>query len=188
MDKFTFDDEYLRRLRERDRDTTAHFVSYFGELLQITLRPKVRSAEAADDVRQEVFYRFFKKIDDLRDGTKLGEFVFSIRNKALLEYYRTEAKFKRPDALLPEEDWPTVIQDLIRKESAERVRALLLLLRPQRDARILRELFFNEQSKDEVCEQFDLTRENLRVVVHRALKRFKNLFERDEDDDTPEAV
>lgn len=184
MDQFTFDDEYLRRLRERDRDTTAHFVSYFGELLQITLRSRLRSAEAVDDVRQEVFYRFFKKIDELREGAKLGAFVFSIRNNALLEHYRDDEKSRR-DAAPPDEDWPTVEQDLIRKESAERVIALLAILKPRRDAEILRELFLNEKDKDEVCEQFGLTRENLRVVVHRALKRFRNLFERDDDDDPP---
>jgi RNA polymerase sigma-70 factor, ECF subfamily len=182
MDSFTFDDEYLRRLRERDRNTTDHFVSYFGELLQITLRPKVASAEVVDDLRQEIFYRVFKKLDELREGSKLGSFVFSFRNKVLLEHYRNEAKSKRPDALPPDEDWSDAAQELIREESAERVRALLAILKPRRDAEILRELFLNEKDKDEVCEQFSLTRENLRVVVHRALKRFKNLFERDDDE------
>ena len=182
MDKFTFDDEYLRRLREHDRNTTDHFVSYFGELLQITLRPRVRSAEVVDDLRQTVFYRFFKKIDDIREGSSIGSFVFSIRDKALLEHYRDEAKSRRAELLKPDEDWPIVEQELIRKQSAEHLLTLLAILKPARDAEILRELFLNEKEKDEVCELFDLTRENLRVVVHRALKRFKKLFEQDDDD------
>ena len=52
MDFFTFDDEYVRRLREGDRWTVDHFYAYFQQLLLIKLRRRLPSLEKIDDVRQ----------------------------------------------------------------------------------------------------------------------------------------
>lgn len=183
MELFTFDDEYVRRLRERDRDTTDHFVSYFGELLLIKLRRRLPSAEAIEDVCQEVLYRVLAKLDELRDGRKLGAFVNATCELVLKEYYRDEARQRRPEALQPVEEWRNnPLRDVIDAETRKRILDVLGKLKPPRDAEILRELFLNEKTKDEVCEQFGVSRENLRVVVHRALKRFRGLFEPDDDD------
>ena len=57
MELFVFDDEYVRRLREGDRETAAHFHAYFRDLLLLKLRRRLRTLEAIDEVRQEVFAR-----------------------------------------------------------------------------------------------------------------------------------
>ena len=69
MDFFTFDDEYVRRLRDGDRWTVEHFYSYFQQLLLIKLRGRLPSKEAIDDVRQEVFARFFRALESPGGGT-----------------------------------------------------------------------------------------------------------------------
>src|SRR5947207_4200292 len=92
MDFFTFDDEYVRRLREGDRWTVEHFYSYFQELLLIKLRGRLPSRGAIDDVRQEVFARVFRALRSSdggpRDGAKLGPYVNTVCNNVLLEQYR----------------------------------------------------------------------------------------------------
>src|SRR6185436_17976999 len=88
------DDDYVRRLQEGDRATVDHFVRYFSELLLIKLRGRLRSMQAVDDVRQEVFVRVFRALrtQGMRDGRKLGAFVVVTCNHVLLESYRSGAR------------------------------------------------------------------------------------------------
>src|SRR6185436_6486057 len=92
MERFPFDDEYVRRLREGDRETWQHFEAYFRDLLLIKLRRKLHSRQAIDDVRQEVFKRVLMKLAGLEDGRKLGAFVNSVCNLVLMEWYRDASR------------------------------------------------------------------------------------------------
>src|SRR5215210_6487298 len=92
MELFVFDDDYVRRLREGDRETAAHFHAYFRDLLLLKLRRRLASIDAIDEVRQEVFVRCFEHLGDLREPRKLGAFVNSICNRVLMEYYRAEGR------------------------------------------------------------------------------------------------
>ncbi len=47
---------------------------------------------------------------------------------------------------------------------------------PERDRRILRAVFLEEQDKDEVCREFGVDRDYLRVLVHRAKLAFKSEY------------
>jgi len=176
MELFAFDDDYVRRLRQRDRETERHFESYFRDLLLIKLRRRLASAEAIEDVRQEVFLRVLAKLDELRDGRKLGAFVNATCNLVLLEWYRDDARAARTDAPPPSEPGD-IERDLVDEETRARVRRVLSRL-PARDGDILRALFLEERSKDEVCRIFDIDRNYLRVLLHRARQRFQNEFRR----------
>jgi RNA polymerase sigma-70 factor (ECF subfamily) len=178
MELFPFDDDYVRRLREGDRETAEHFESYFRELLLIKLRRKVDSRQAIEDVRQEVFARVFAKLSELQDPRKLGSFVNSICNLVLMEWYRMES---RSDSFaIPEVDQVTqsnIEDELVTAESKARVRRVLDRM-PARDANILKALFLDEGTKDEVCKRFGLDRKYLRVLLHRAKEKFRSEFRR----------
>ncbi|HJQ40665.1 MAG TPA: sigma-70 family RNA polymerase sigma factor [Thermoanaerobaculia bacterium] len=178
MELFPFDDDYVRRLREGDRETATHFESYFRELLLIKLRRKLDSKQAIEDVRQEVFARVFAKLAELQDPRKLGSFVNSICNHVLMEWYRMES---RSDAFaVTEVDQVTqsnIEDDLVTEETKARVRRVLGRM-PARDANILKALFLEEGTKEEVCGRFGVDRKYLRVLLHRAKERFRSEFRR----------
>ena len=178
MELFAFDDDYVRRLRQRDRDTEVHFEAYFRDLLLIKLRRRLAAADAIEDVRQEVFARVFARLEDLRDGRKLGAFVNAICNHVLMERYRDDARASRSDALpAVTDESEDVEQELVEEETRARVRRILGRM-PARDADILKALFLEELSKDEVCRRFDVDRAYLRVLLHRAKEKFRNEFQR----------
>jgi len=52
-----FDATYVENLCAGDFATQEHFVRYFTELLHLKLRSRLRSPQAIEDVRQEVFAR-----------------------------------------------------------------------------------------------------------------------------------
>lgn len=177
MDFYTFDDEYVRRLIAGDRDTCAHFSQYFNEFLLIKLRKRLDSRQSIDDVRQEVFLRVLAKLPELQDGHKLGSFVNSFCNHVLMEWYRVESKsdqFARVQVL--DEATKTTIEDeLLSEERKLAVRRVLDRLKP-REASILRALFLEEGTKDDVCKQFGVDRKYLRVLLHRAKEHFRSAF------------
>lgn len=185
MDFFSFDDEYVRRLREGDRMTEDHFVTYFTELLTIKLRSKMLPPDVVEDIRQETLMRVFRTVreEKLREGSKLGPYVNTVCTHVLSEYYRT-GKVQQLDETI-DIPGPTDIQsELILKQHKSMLREMLDEL-DERDGEILRKLFLDEESKDDISREYGITRDNLRVIVHRAKKRLIEMLGGDDDDDDP---
>lgn len=176
-----FDQPYLERLCAGDFRTEQHFVAYFSELIQLKLRGRLRSPQAIEDLRQETFARVFATLrgeQGVRQPERLGAFVNSVCNNVLLEHYRASS---REDPLEDDEDskFPDKSMDVIsviaHKQTEEKVRQILDGL-TERDRRLIKEVFLEERDKDEVCRDFAVDREYLRVLLHRAKQSFKSLY------------
>jgi RNA polymerase sigma-70 factor (ECF subfamily) len=180
---FSFDDSYLQRLRGGDFPTEQHFVDYFGQLLLIKLRSRLRSSQSVDDIRQETFVRVLKAVrtGGVRSAEGLGSFVNSICNNVLQEYYRSSARTVSPDenALDPPDTSIDLHGMLVAKQTREQVRQALSML-SEKDRRLLRAIFFEEKNKDEICNDFGVDRDYLRVLLHRAKQSFRTLYEQAE--------
>lgn len=182
MELESFDAEYLRRLKEGDFPTERHFTKYFGQLLSLKLRRRLRSPEDVEDVAQETMVRVFHQIrhgDGLREPEKLGAYVNSVCNFVLLERYRDLSRHppinpERPD---PEDDRIDMDHSLVRRDRKKFVERTLEEL-PKKDRILLRMLFLEDRDKDEICEQMQVTPTYLRVLVHRAKNRFREIAER----------
>ena len=176
-----FDAPYVERLRSGDFRTQEHFVAYFGELIQLKLRARLRTPQAIEDVRQETFARVFAALrapDGIRQPERLGAFVNSICNNVLLEHYRASSRDSSIEDE-PEQDFPDPVIDVLgavaARQMEEKVRQILEEL-PDRDRRLIRAVFLEERDKDEVCREFNVDRDYLRVLLHRAKQSFKSLY------------
>lgn len=186
----SFDDEYLRCLRAGDSGVEEHFRRYFSALIQIKLGSRLRSAEVIEDVRQETFLRFFTALYNgrIQQPDRLGSFVNSTCNHVLLEHYRGAL---RDDSLDDDEprDFPAKAVDpldaLSAQETENRVREILEKL-PERDRRILGEVLLAGRVIDDVCRDFGVDREYLRVLLHRTKQAFKVLYLKNMGDEPPE--
>jgi len=176
----SFDESYVQRLEEGDFRTQEHFVAYFSELIQLKLRSRLNSPQAIEDVRQETFTRVFAALrgGKLRQPDRLGAFVNSMCNNVLLEHYRSNS---RDDSLDDEEqpEIPATNVDVLGMIAAKQMKekiAEILEEMPERDRRLIREVFLEERDKDAVCSDFGVDREYLRVLLHRAKQSFKSLY------------
>jgi RNA polymerase sigma-70 factor, ECF subfamily len=178
---YDFDDSYLERLREGDFRTQEHFVSYFSELIQLKLRSRLRSQQAIEDVRQETFARVFvslRSAGGIREPERLGAFVNSICNNVLLEHYRSanrQSSLEDEDSQEFPDRAPDALSVLVTKQAQEHVRQVVNDL-PERDRRLLKEVLLEERDKDEVCHDFGVDRNYLRVLLHRAKLSFRSLY------------
>lgn len=185
----SFDADYLSQLRAGDFRTEQHFVSYFSSLIQIKLRSRLPSREAIEDVRQETFTRFFAALraGRIQQPDRLGAYVNSMCNNVLMEQYRGNRRETPLDGAASD-DIPAQGKDLAdalaSKQSDEKVREILEQL-SERDRRVLREVFLEERDKDDVCRDFGIDREYLRVLLHRAKKAFKAIYLKNFGDDPP---
>ena len=171
----------MDRLRRGDPRTQDHFVAYFTELIQLKLRAKLRTIQAIEDVKQETFARVLTALRSptgIRQPERLGAFVNSICNNVLLEQYRANAKVTSIEEETANElpDRNTDVEGAVAaKQMEEKVREILEEM-SERDRRIIREVFLEERDKDEVCRDFGVDRDYLRVLVHRAKLSFKSEY------------
>lgn len=186
MDLYSFDDAYLRRLRDGDFQTEQHFVAYFSKLLLIKVRSRVRSSDSVEDIKQETFVRVLKTIrteGGVRNPAGLGSFVNSVCNNVLQEYYRSSRRTEGSDEGVPEMPDATIDLEgmLVTRQVREQVRSVLERL-SEKDRRLLRSVFFEEKEKDEVCREFGVDRDYLRVLLHRAKQSFRDIYMENEAD------
>jgi RNA polymerase sigma-70 factor, ECF subfamily len=178
--RFSFDSDYVRRLVAGDPDTERHFTDYFGELLTLKLRSRLRSAAQVEDARQETFVRVLAMLKQKRGLTtpeSLGAFVNGVCNNVLLETYRGAARHDQLDETAdgPEAPAPNAEWRVLQGEERTRVRAAMADM-PEKDRELLRWLFFDDRSKDDVCRELNVDRDYLRVLFHRAKQRFRERF------------
>ena len=64
---------------------------------------------------------------------------------------------------------------MLKSEERVKVREAIAGL-PPRDRDLIRWLFFENRSKDDICRELNVDREYLRVLFHRAKQRFRELF------------
>lgn len=169
----TFDAVYVDALRSADAETERHFVAYFSQLISIKLRSGHRSRQLIEDVSQETFLRVFRILrspEGVHFPERLGALVNSVCNNVLFESLRACDRHPAPSE---ERERPLRAESpdqetlLLLKERMDLVRVVIEEL-PPRDRQILRAVFFEERDKDEVCAEMGVTRDYLRVLVHRA--------------------
>jgi RNA polymerase sigma-70 factor, ECF subfamily len=181
LEFFAFDASYVEKLRMGDAHVEGHFVNYFSELIRLKLRSRLNSREAIEDVRQETFMRVLALLrkGGLRQPDRFGSFVNSVCNHVLFEYYRSQ---KRSEAAIDDEVEPTIAGrepgalSLLEAKDTQRVVRQILNQLPERDRRLLQSVLLEERNRDEVCAEFGITREYLRVLLHRARQSFKSSY------------
>jgi RNA polymerase sigma-70 factor (ECF subfamily) len=178
---YSFNAGYVESLCAGDQLVQEHFAGYFTELLQLKLRTRLQSAQAIEDVRQETFARVLsvlRRDGGLRHPERLGAFVNMVCNHVLLEHYRSAGRSESLDA----EGQPELaaksadaLEMAVAGQTRDKVREILLNLDP-RDRSLLQAVFIDERDRDEVCREFGVDRDYLRVMLHRARQEFKTEY------------
>lgn len=181
MQFYSFHAGYVESLCAGDQLVQEHFVGYFTELLQFKLRTRLQSTQAIEDVRQETFARVLsvlRRDGGLRQPERLGAFVNTVCNNVLLEHYRSAGRSESLDVGGQPELAAKGVDALERAAAGQikdKVREILLDLAP-RDRSLLQAVFLDERDRDDVCREFGVDRDYLRVLLHRAKQEFKTEY------------
>lgn len=177
MELFAFDRVYVDRLRDGDPAVEHHFISYFEPFLHMMLRSRSTPPDQVDDITQESFARVLatlRREGGIRQPDRFGAFVCTTCKNVLYERRRADQKgapledshYEIPDKVIDLDGF------LATKQLMQLVREILDQM-SARDSAILRAIFLEEKEKDEVCRQFGIDRDYLRVCLHRAKEKFR---------------
>ena len=176
QERYSFDADYLRRLGEGDSATEDHFARYFGDLIRIKASVRMRSPQLADDVRQETLMRVLRSA---RKGTieqpeRLGAYVSMVSNHVILELFRRDKRLSP----LPEDageisSGETGVEGALIQDQRKALVKQALGELPPKDRELLKRIFLDEHDKDKVCQEFNVNRDYLRVLLHRARGRLR---------------
>jgi RNA polymerase sigma-70 factor (ECF subfamily) len=176
LERRSFDADYLQRLKDGDGPTEEHFARYFGALVRIKANASLRRSQAVDDVRQETLLRVLRNIrrGDIEHPERFGAYVNTVCSNVMLELFRGDSRWRQfpEESPEPESREPGGERQLLQDERRNLVRRALEEL-PLKDRQLLHRIFLDEEDKDTVCREFGVTREHLRVLLHRARGRLR---------------
>lgn len=181
VDFFSFDAQYLARLKAREPDTLDHFAAYFTKFLTVHLRVGGRfSASDIQDVVQETICRALKAVDNdsIRQPESLPGWMRTTCDYVASEWVRIGKRFWSPDTDEfpdPPDTRPDAQDALYLAELRSTIAEVMSKLR-DKDRKILTAIYIDERDKDEVCRQFGVNRDHLRLLLHRALKKARDQF------------
>lgn len=173
-----FNGEYLRRLRNREAETSEHFYAYFKQRLQIKLRARrIREADV-QDIMQETLLCVLRAIDNdtIRTAEAFGGYVSGVCDNLLKDFFNgclsREQLRVDVDEIDLSDPTPGIETDILRRERQELVQAILDDMSPK-NRNLLRAKIFEELSNDEMCARFGASSpDTVRVMLCRARKRF----------------
>jgi RNA polymerase sigma-70 factor (ECF subfamily) len=173
----SFDQDYLRRLASGDAVVEHHFSSYFGDLLLMKLRTRIRSQQLIEDIRQETLLRVLRIVLNagVEHPERFGPFVCGVCNNVMMELVRGEMRHEGlASEFEPADDRVDLEKPLVTQQRRQQVDSILEEL-PERDRELLRMFLLEERDKSEICKRFKVREDYLRVLLHRAKLRFRSM-------------
>jgi len=174
----SFDQDYLQRLASGDAIIEHHFSSYFGDLLSLKLRVRIRSPQLIEDIRQETLLRVLQTVRQkgVEHPERFGAFVSAVCNNVLLELVRRDMRHQGMESEFdPIDNSVDLDAPLVSRQRRQQVESVLEEL-PGKDHELLRWFFLEERSKAELCQRFQVSEDYLRVLLHRAKSRFRSMY------------
>ena len=172
-----FNRDYLTALRDQDQGAEANLVSFFARPLWLKLHARLRAPHLIEDARQETFLRvftYFRSGKTLDNPASLPGFVLAVCNNVCLELLRSHLRHPQMPEQAPEPcDAAVDPEQSVVTEERRQILTKFLSDLSYKDCQLLRRVFLDEADKDEVCDELGVTREYLRVLVHRAKRRLK---------------
>ncbi len=180
MDFNSFDEAYLDGLSAGDPAVERHFAQYFGELLLIVLRARQLRSDAINDIRQETLLRVLKAVraHEIRDARCLRSYVHAVCKNVIREFGRSDwrTNVRAEDCPEPADDRADSERELVTQEMQALVRDVIAEM-PMKDRELLQAVL-EEKSSAEICRQFGVDANYLRVKMHRAREKFRQAIER----------
>lgn len=176
VNTYVFHAGYLESLKARNSTTEEHFVSYFRPRLRSLLRKTGASSDEVEDLQQETFVRVLAAIESskaVRHPERFGGFVRAVCTNALLEQYRRRKRYTELDDSIDvitdnAQDQHALLLTQERNKAVWRIISRLSL----RDRRVLRAVFLEHESAAKICRDLGVSRAHLRLLLHRAKRRF----------------
>ena len=173
----------VARILAGDSAAEGELATRYYRTVHVALRQMLRGRVEADDLAQETFSLALVKLraGQLRQPSQLPSFLLSLARNLAINLFRINTR-RATDAnseVVEERSvaTPDPLGGLIATEKADLVRRLLAELEISRDREVLFRFYIAEEDKHAICEDLELSSLHFNRVLHRARRRYKQLYE-----------
>lgn len=169
------DGELLKQIRTGDLEAFRKLVErYQGRAIGFAMS-LLGDYQAAEDISQEAFLRVLKSLETYQECGKFEIYFFLIIKNLCLNHLQK----KREKPLLSEEISPLFVREVssvsLEESSSLIHQALMKLREKERIAIFLKE--YEQLKYSEIAEVLGITLSDVKVTIHRALKKLKKELE-----------
>ena len=173
-----FDAAYVGRLTAGDPQTCNHFAEYFTRVLDVMLAVRGWNRERALEIRQKTLLQVLINLHrggGIESPERFPAYVIGVFRNKIREEIRDRMKHPQPPEIEPESTEKTAEDEFVTARNKERTSAVLKEL-SDRDRRIIQLIYLEEAEREEACRKLGVDRDALRVRLHRAANRFRELY------------
>jgi len=179
-------EDLVARIGRGDSAAESELWNRYSRGLLFLLRRRTGNPDLAEDLRQETFRVALEKLraGGLDDPRKLAAYLRGIASNLATGDYRkrlrqntavdSDAVAEAPD------DHSNPQEEASRDEIGAAVKGLLNELGVSRDRDILRRYYVDEEDKERICAELDISTTHFNRVLFRAKQRFRTLLLRAE--------
>jgi RNA polymerase sigma-70 factor (ECF subfamily) len=174
------DSDLVSRVQQGDPAAESNLYQKYSERILFLALSELRSRPDAEDVRAETFLRVILALREgrLRKPDSLPSFLVGIALNVIREHTRQRAGHESLTDLEAEIAGTGSPESVfLDEEVAQSIAATARHLKP-REREFLRLYYYEELSKDEIARVLGIKAERLRLIKSRALKRFREIYER----------
>ncbi len=159
-----------------------HTVNKYGEKLMTFIKPKVKSAEDAEDILQEVWFQL-SNLTNISDIVNISNWLFSVTRNKITDNYRKKKTKNLEDYTYEDDNETLIIKDILLMDSESTElklfqddiwQALLNALDelPEKQRMVYVENEFNNKTLQQIA---DDEGENIKTIISRKTYAVKHL-------------
>jgi RNA polymerase sigma-70 factor, ECF subfamily len=171
--------QLVSRIQNGDRLAEKILVEHYQRGLMLVIRRQT-TADIANDIIQETWRVAIENIRKgaLRDPEKLPHYLVQTGRNQVVMYYRRHKNSGVDTDNIPEplnHQGPLELLEIA--QAKHLAQQLLNALNTPRDKEILHRYYLQEEEKDAICNDMNLTELHFNRVIHRAKQRLKQIAE-----------
>ena len=175
--------ELVAKIQTGDEQAEAEVFRRYRRAVTIIIYQTWKNCPMAADLCQETFRITLQKIRQgaIREPEKLPAYIWGVAHNLVIECLRKTAPgnyagMEAAEAIC--DPTPNQLDSILQKEKARIARQLLDELRSERDREVLYRFYLIEEDKEIICNDLGLTGEQFNLVLFRARKQYKKLYEK----------
>jgi|SRR5688500_11102620 len=151
------------------------YTQFHAALLRY-VKGKVRSAEDAEDILQNVFIKISSGIDSLSEDVKMKSWLFTITRNTIIDYYRQNATKRKIDASGVIDDDIPESEEMDATKGLDQCMSAMIDLLPDEYRGIIIESEIKGVRQKDLAAKYAMGYSSMRSKVQRGRERLRQLF------------
>ena len=173
--KFREDQYYIEQILNGHTAAYRQLVEKHQDFVYTIVKRIVSRAEEAEELAQDVFVKAYNKLPDFRGSAKFSTWLYRIAyNTAISHTRKKKVEFlSTEDHIIENHSEDELMQNLFGLSPEEQKNLInnAMASLPKTDSLIITLFYFHDKDLEEISEIIGMTRNNVKVKLHRIRKR-----------------